>query len=94
MAAAFTVPPILGEEISKLTNIDPKNGLRIAQMISPMLAQLLGTPLHLIGLDFYNNPHSTFAERMKFLSRTYMNTLFIRMLRFLPTYGLGGIANI
>lgn len=94
MASAFTLPPYLGEVLSTLTDMDAKNALRIAQISTPMLAQTLAVPLHLIGLDFYNHPDSTFAERMQFLRRTYVNTLLIRMLRFFPTYGLGGIANI
>jgi hypothetical protein len=36
-------------------DIDPKNGLRIAQIISPLMVQFVGTPLHLLGLDWYNN---------------------------------------
>lgn len=35
MASAFTIPPILGEVISDRFDIEQKNGLRIAQIISP-----------------------------------------------------------
>lgn len=59
MASAFTIPPALGEIISDKFNIDSKNGLRIAQIISPLLVQFVGTPLHLLGLDWYNNEGST-----------------------------------
>lgn len=55
MASAFTIPPILGQIISDKFNIEQKNGLRIAQIISPLVVQLVGTPLHLLGLDWYNN---------------------------------------
>ncbi len=55
MASAFTIPPILGEVISDRFDIEQKNGLRIAQIISPLMVQLVGTPLHLLGLDMYNN---------------------------------------
>lgn len=94
MASAFTIPPILGLYISEKTNIEKKNGLRIAQMISPLIVQLVATPLHLVGLDWYNNPLSSLAERLLFLRKIYTNSLLIRMLRFLPTYGIGGIVNI
>jgi len=59
-----------------------------------MLAQVIGTPLHLIALDFYNNPDSNINQRLNFLKKAYMSTIFVRMLRFLPTYGVGGIVNI
>lgn len=63
-------------------------------MISPLLVQLVGTPLHLLGLDFYNSPNSSITQRMQFLKKVFTSSLIIRMLRFLPTYGFGGIANI
>jgi len=34
------------------------------------------------------------ASRISSIKNLYTNTLLIRMLRFLPAYGLGGIANI
>lgn len=94
MASAFTIPPALGEIISDKFNIDSKNGLRIAQIISPLLVQFVGTPLHLLGLDWYNNQNSTLVERFNFLRKVYVSSLLVRMLRFLPAYGLGGIVNI
>jgi hypothetical protein len=59
-----------------------------------MLAQLIGTPLHLIALDYYNHPSTSFGQRMAFLRAVFANSLFLRILRFLPTYGIGGIVNI
>jgi hypothetical protein len=94
MAAAFTIPTPFGELIQKKTNWDNKNCLRIAQILTPTLAQLIGTPLHLLSLDFYNNPNSTIRERAAFLRKVFANSLFLRILRFLPTYGIGGIFNI
>jgi hypothetical protein len=55
MASAFTIPPVLGALISEEFNIDHKNGLRIAQIISPLMVQFVATPIHLLGLDWYNN---------------------------------------
>ena len=75
-------------------DIDPKNGLRIAQIISPLMVQFVGTPLHLLGLDWYNNEGSTITQRMQVLRKIFFSSLVIRMLRFLPTYGIGGVVNI
>jgi len=57
------------------------------------LVQFVGTPLHLLGLDWYNNEGSTIGQRMQFLRKVYVSSLLVRMLRFLPTYGIGGIVN-
>ena len=54
MASAFTIPPILGLKISEYFDLDTKTGLRLGQLTSPLLVQIVGTPLHLLGLDIYN----------------------------------------
>ena len=52
------------------------------------------TPLHLLALDLYNRENLKFAERLKLLKVQISGAILMRMLRFLPAYGLGGIANI
>ena len=94
VASAFTIPPILGKVISDKIGTSEQRGLKIAQIISPLLIQFIGTPLHLVGLDIYNHPHASNIERIKHLKAIYWNSLFLRMLRFLPAYGIGGIINI
>lgn len=94
MASAFTIPALLGEYIHKRSSIDEKNSLRIAQLTSPLLVQVVATPLHLVGIDLYVNEKSNWKQRMAQLGKTYCSTLTLRMLRFLPAYGLGGIANM
>lgn len=63
-------------------------------MICPLLIQFAATPLHLLGLDFYNNPNRTAMQRAKFLVDVGGQTLLLRMCRFLPAYGLAGVLNI
>lgn len=94
MASAFTIPAILGKYIHNNSSIDEKNSLRIAQLSSPLFVQFIATPLHLIGIDMYINQNLNLSERMSQLKKVYWSSLFLRMLRFLPAYGLGGIANI
>lgn len=94
VASAFTIPPILGKAISDRTGASEQRGLKIAQIISPLLIQFIGTPLHLLGLDIYNHPNATTMERMQHMKAIYWNSLLLRMLRFLPAYGIGGIVNI
>ena len=93
IAAAFTIPPILGHWISSNTGMSEKKGYTIAQLTSPLLIQFIGTPLHLIGLDIYNRPHEDAAGRYKYIRPIFWNTLSLRMMRFLPAYGIGGIVN-
>ena len=66
----------------------------MGQLISPIFAQFLTTPLHLLGLDIYNRPGLSLAERYKYIKGIFNNSLVIRMMRFLPAYGFGGIINI
>jgi hypothetical protein len=56
MASAFTIPPILGKKIEEKMNISADNALRIAQISTPVLAQIAATPFHLLGLSLYNRP--------------------------------------
>jgi len=94
MASAFTLPPILGKHISEKFSIEFKNGERIAQILCPLLVQVIATPVHLLALGLYNNKTATFAEQFKVIGNIYFNTLLLRCLRFLPAFGLGGICNI
>jgi hypothetical protein len=94
MAAAFTIPTPFGQFIQKNTGWDSLNCLRIAQLLTPTFAQLIGTPLHLLSLDCYNHPNSTVSQRLVFLRSVFASSLLVRILRFLPTYGIGGIFNI
>lgn len=56
MASAFTLPPILGNYISEKYGIEEHKAEKIGQLTSPLLVQIIGTPLHLLGLDIYNHP--------------------------------------
>ena len=94
MASAFTLPPIVGKQISKRFDIEFKNGERIAQMICPLLVQIIATPIHLLALGLYNHKKMNLSEQFKLIGGIYFNTLALRMLRFLPAYGIGGICNI
>lgn len=94
MASAFTIPPIFGKFLVEKFGISEKSGERIAQVVSPPLIQFVATPIHLLALSLYNDPHFNFEERVKSIKSIYSNALVIRMLRFLPAYGFGGIINI
>lgn len=94
IAFAFTFPKILGKRLSDTGKVSEKDAIKIFQVLCPLLIQFVATPLHLIGLDLYNNPDRTFGQRMKFLGGVFPQTLVVRMARFLPAYGLAGVLNI
>ena len=54
VASAFTAPPILAGQISGRFDVSERTSRSIAQLASPLLVQIVVTPLHLLGLDLYN----------------------------------------
>lgn len=93
MAAAFVLPPILGPKLAAKIDVSDANGERIVQLVLPVLQQIITTPTHLLGLDIYNRHDATLSERFIIIKGLYWNAVFLRMLRFLPAYGFGGVAN-
>ncbi|PHJ24439.1 sequence orphan [Cystoisospora suis] len=65
----------------------------IAQLLCPVGVQFLSTPLHLLSLDIYNRPGTSYSDRMKFVGRAYGGTVAARSARILPAFGIGGILN-
>ena len=59
--------------------------------LCPGLAQIFATPIHLIGLDFYNRPDIAFARRFDGLIRRMVEPLMARMARQIYVFGIGGI---
>jgi hypothetical protein len=94
MASAFTLPPILGKKIEENMNISADNALRIAQISTPVLTQIVATPFHLLGLSLYNRPSISMEERLTQIKKICFETTILRMLRFLPAFGIGGVINI
>ena len=94
MAGAFTLPSIVAKELQLFSGMDLPTCERIAQLSVPLLVQIVGTPLHIMGLGYYNHKEYTFKEHVAYMRKIYLNTLALRMMRFLPAYGIGGICNI
>ena len=78
-----------------------------AAFATPVIAQLVTTPLHLAGLDAYNRPYNagsrlldsgggvvtTLKQRLGFLRAQLPVVLPARALRIIPAYSCGGIVN-
>merc|ERR1711874_962237 len=75
------------------TEIDAQTAEKIAQLATPCAMQVAITPIHLLGLNLYNVPSATTAERFRSVASTYPEATGVRMLRFLWAYGVGGLVN-
>merc|ERR1712217_406940 len=75
------------------TEIGAQTAEKIAQLATPCAMQVVITPIHLLGLNLYNLPSATTAERFRSVASTYPEATGVRMLRFLWAYGVSGLVN-
>jgi hypothetical protein len=92
MAVFFTLPPIVGREIAKVTG-NERSGYYAAQMGLPLVFQTIFTPLHLLGYDITNNPKNNLSQRITFLKKDYFKNVGMRCVRQAPPWSLGTIGN-
>jgi hypothetical protein len=91
--ASFTLPPVVSQRLLQPLGFSVVASDTLAQLITPVSMQVLSTPLHLLGLDLYNRPSQTPAQRVSFIAREYLKTTAARMSRILPAFGFGGVVN-
>lgn len=95
--ASFNVPPILAPKLPMevlpafMKNVRSES---VAQFLAPAAVQVLSTPLHLLGLDFYNrNGTTTMIERWQVVRRAWFISCVARLGRIIPAFGVGGVVN-
>eukprot|EP00735_Rhodelphis_limneticus_P013215 TRINITY_DN6785_c0_g1::TRINITY_DN6785_c0_g1_i1::g.3037::m.3037 TRINITY_DN6785_c0_g1::TRINITY_DN6785_c0_g1_i1::g.3037 ORF type:complete len:262 (-),score=50.01,sp/Q9Y7X4/YGRG_SCHPO/38.40/9e-45 TRINITY_DN6785_c0_g1_i1:302-1087(-) len=93
IGASFNMPKVVAQYLHRHYDFSEKNAQVFAQLTAPMAIQLISTPLHLLGLDLYNNPQWTIAQRATFLKREYFKSTFARCCRIFPAFGIGGVGN-
>lgn len=90
---SFTFVLTLPQVIHQATNLD----LRVSKFATPILAQYLTTPLHLLGLSLVNNRSTTKTLSQHWhaaiLSGGYLSTVTARQMRIIPPYSIGGLLN-
>lgn len=98
--ASFNLPPRLAPLIPLSAEVEKQICSRAtaAQIIAPAGAQILSTPLHLLGLDLYNRPRGTGAglgglSRWRKVARDWGGSCLARMARVVPAFGVGGVVN-
>jgi hypothetical protein len=96
--ASFNVPPLLGPVISRNMNTvleKSLSGQTVAQFFAPATVQIFSTPLHLLGLDFYNRDGKgiSWRDRWKVVRKNWAVSTAARMCRIVPAFGVGGVVN-
>lgn len=89
---SFIVPNKLSFYL-QVKGLSKKYSDTISQLICPCFVQIFSTPLHLYGLDYYNNSDRSSLKRIEFIKREYLKTTCARMSRIFPAFGIGGICN-
>jgi len=94
VGASFTAPPLVAKAMSAhFPNTSPTVLTNVAQLTVPLAAQLVNTPLYLLGLHLYNVPKADTRARISFIGTKYVGTVAARWGRILPAFGIGGVAN-
>mmetsp|Transcript_12031 Transcript_12031/g.16338 ORF Transcript_12031/g.16338 Transcript_12031/m.16338 type:complete len:264 (-) Transcript_12031:47-838(-) len=92
MMASFSAPSLL----ANLLSTSPHTASQVehaAQLVCPVGMQVASTPLHILGLDLYNNPAKAVNVRLAFMQKMYWRTTLARMGRIGPAFGIGGVGN-
>merc|ERR1712014_349558 len=64
IGAGFIFPQIVSRGIQSSTEMERAHADKVAQLATPMGMQIFITPIHLLGLNFYNTPQATLGERL------------------------------
>jgi hypothetical protein len=119
IGAAFVLPHYVAQFLQKQQQqrlysndtvsyrLSDKTISRIAQVGTPVVAQVIAGPLHFIGYDYYNHRNNVVVpkassfhtiqhqvyERFNNLRSSLGQVIVARMIRILPGYGIAGIFN-
>jgi hypothetical protein len=94
MFGSFTLPTLLASAVPDSVFASPHGKIMATQATVPILSQFVSTPVHLLGLDYYNrNSGSTLTERLSHIRADIMPATIVRCVRVLPTFGFGCLLN-
>jgi len=93
IGASFNLPVLISARMQQRYGYSAFASDTSAQLLTPIGMQIFSTPLHLLGMDLYNNPANSVAQRVAFIKREYLKTLLARWGRIFPAFGLGGLTN-
>jgi hypothetical protein len=89
--ASFSMPEKFAKSIP---SSDPEGILRLAQFMCPLAVQFVSTPLHLLGLDYYNRRNVSSAQRMDLVASQYWKSSIMRSARIIPAFSIGSVCNL
>lgn len=101
--ASFNVPVLLGPAVAGIMGAEVQrhvSGQTVVQFAAPAAAQIVTTPLHLLGLDLYNRPRCertglpSWGERWAQVYKNWGISVVARLCRIIPAYGVGGVVNV
>jgi len=93
IAAGFILPAMVAGALRTNADMEQKKAEKVAQLATPCAMQVVITPIHLLGLNFYNMPTGSAGERARAVWSTCPESTGVRMLRFFWAYGVGGLVN-
>merc|ERR1712113_670376 len=64
IGAGFILPAMVAGGLTSSSNMAPKTADKVAQLATPCCMQTVITPIHLFGLNLYNQPVATANERV------------------------------
>jgi len=88
--ASFNLAPIVADAVA---GAEIAGARTMAQLFCPVAMQWLSAPLHLMGLNWYNQPTASSSERLQFIKREYFFTAIARSARILPAFGIAPLLN-
>ena len=102
--ASFNLPALIAPRLAEIPflKITPfaaifhsdESSLRLAQIVSPAAAQVVSTPVHLLGLDLSNRQHRLgIRGRISMVRQHLLFAAPLRVMRVLPAFGIGSVAN-
>jgi len=98
IGSSFVLPAHVAAVLEESCEMNAHDATAVAQLATPITAQLIAGPLHYVGLDFFNRPSTplqpvSMAERAQFLYNGFVPVVAARMVRVLPGYGIAGVYN-
>lgn len=93
IASAFVLPERFSSFLQNRQNMSKNKADVSAQFSVPIGMQVVLLPIHLLGLDIYNNNVSIASDRAKRILKNYFPSLPLRFIRMAAAYGIGGVTN-
>jgi len=99
IGSSFVLPEYVAPLVQDSFSLSETSARQFSQVLTPMAAQVVASPLHFLGLDCFNRDLSHLSIRSRVLSRshflasTFRQAAMARMIRILPGYGVAGVWN-